>query len=373
LESGNRECEPAIDEIEVSLLGPGYGEAVAVHLGNNQWVLVDSCIEPGSREPASLRYLRSLGVDVSTAVKLVVATHWHDDHIRGVSDLFRECTSARFVVSSALQTEDFLTLLALYDQPVMRDGSGLDEFASIFGSLKQKNHTSRGKLPGFALADRVLFRTAVALPQQIVFAQVFSLSPSDAVLLQAQLAFSNLLPVRGTPKRRIASPSRNEATVALWFQIGSRNLLLGADVERSGDPKLGWNAILDDSTVVTGQADAFKVAHHGAESGHEPRVWTKLLYPDPVAILSPFRSGGTFLPSPTDVDRIRSLTPNAYITAPSRRKQHKWGNKVVRDMVRETTRTIQNADYGWGHVRIRSRVSCENLWEVELFGDAMPL
>jgi hypothetical protein len=255
----------------------------------------------------------------------------------------------------------------------MRDGSGLDEFAGIFRNLKQKNSAAPGKLPGFALADRVLFRTTIALPQQIVSAQVFSLSPSDAALLQAQLAFSSFLPVRGTPKRRIASPSRNVAAVALWFQIGDRNLLLGADVERSDDPKLGWTAILDNSTVITGRADAFKVAHHGAESGHEPRVWTELLYPDPVAILSPFRSGGTFLPSLTDANRIRSLTPNAYMTAPSRRKQHKWGSKVVRDMVRETTRTIQNADYGWGHVRIRSRVSCGNQWEVELFGDAMPL
>lgn len=371
--SNIQENGPAPDAIEVSLFGPGYGEAVAVHIGDNQWILVDSCLAPETREPASLRYLRGLGVDVSTAVKLVVVTHWHDDHIRGISDLFRECTSARFTISSALQTEDFLTLLALYDQPVMRDGSGLDEFSRIFRHLKQRNNASQARLPSFALADRVLFRTIIALPQQSVFTQIYSLSPSDATLLRAELAFSHLLPAQGTPKRRLASPSRNEAAVALWFQIGSRNLLLGADVERSSDPGLGWNAILDNSTVITGRADAFKVAHHGAESGHEPRVWTELLYRDPVAILSPFRSGGTFLPSPTDADRIRNLTPNAYITAPSQRTQHKWGNKVVRDMVRETTRTIQNADYGWGHVRIRSRVADGNQWEVELFGNAMPL
>jgi hypothetical protein len=346
---------------------------VAVHIGDNQWVLVDSCVEPESCEPASLSYLGGLGVDVSTAVKLVVATHWHDDHIRGISTLFRECTSAKFVLSAALQTDEFLTLLALYDQPMMRDSSGLDEFVSIFRVLKERCGASWGQLPRFAVADRTLLRTPISLSQESVLAQVFSLSPCDAALLQAQLAFSRLLPAPISPKRRIASPSQNEAAVALWFQIGGRSLLLGSDLERSGNPKLGWNAILDDSTVVTGQAEAFKIAHHGAESGHESRVWTDLLCPEPFAVLSPFRSGGTVLPTPADVDRIRGLTPNAYITAPSRRKQHKWDSKVVRDMVRQSARTIQNADHGWGQVRVRSLVPEENRWQVELFGDAMPL
>lgn len=368
----NRENGPAPDAIEVSLFGPGYGEAVAVHLGANQWVLVDSCLEPETREPASLHYLRGLGVDVSDAVRLVVITHWHDDHIRGISALFRECTSARLVLSAALRTHEFLTLLALYDQAVVRDSSGLDELVGILNILKNTN-APRGQPPCFALADRALLRTAITLSHELALAQVFSLSPSDAALLQAQLAFSRLLPTPVSPKKRIASPSQNEAAVALWFQIGGRNLLLGSDVERSNNPRLGWSAILDDSTVVTGRAEAFKVAHHGAESGHDPRVWAERLYPDPLALLSPFRSGGMFLPSPTDLDRIRSLTTNAYLTAPNQRQQHRWNNKVVRDMVRETTRSIQNADYGWGHVRIRSRMSEEARWEVDLFGDAMRL
>lgn len=39
---------PAADEIEFSLFGPGYGEAVAVHLGDGTWLLIDSCIDPDS-------------------------------------------------------------------------------------------------------------------------------------------------------------------------------------------------------------------------------------------------------------------------------------------------------------------------------------
>ena len=39
---------PSAREIEVSLFGPGYGECVLVHLGEGQWMIVDSCVEQGS-------------------------------------------------------------------------------------------------------------------------------------------------------------------------------------------------------------------------------------------------------------------------------------------------------------------------------------
>jgi len=56
---------PAADEIEVTLFGPGYGEAIAVHLGEGVWLLVDSCVDPDSKAPASGTYLEGFGVDPS--------------------------------------------------------------------------------------------------------------------------------------------------------------------------------------------------------------------------------------------------------------------------------------------------------------------
>jgi metal-dependent hydrolase (beta-lactamase superfamily II) len=47
---------------------------------------VDSCVVPGAQGPVSADYLEKIGVDAS-AVKAVVASHWHDDHVKGMSDL----------------------------------------------------------------------------------------------------------------------------------------------------------------------------------------------------------------------------------------------------------------------------------------------
>ena len=85
---------PASDVIEVSIFGPGKGESIAVHLGSNQWLIVDSCVDQIDRSNPALRYLESIGVDLSADVRMVVGTHAHDDHIAGISEIFARCESA---------------------------------------------------------------------------------------------------------------------------------------------------------------------------------------------------------------------------------------------------------------------------------------
>jgi hypothetical protein len=50
---------PAPDEVEIVIFGPGIGEAIAVHIGYNQWLLVDSCRVGNNKRPAALQYLES--------------------------------------------------------------------------------------------------------------------------------------------------------------------------------------------------------------------------------------------------------------------------------------------------------------------------
>src|SRR5258708_2355547 len=103
----NLSVPPSPDELEVSLFGPGVGECVVVHLGGGAWMVIDSCIYRITRTPVAIDYLRALGVDIATSVKLVVVTHWHDDHMRGASALLAVASGARFVCSAALKSDDF--------------------------------------------------------------------------------------------------------------------------------------------------------------------------------------------------------------------------------------------------------------------------
>ena len=64
---------PRTDEIELSVFGSGIGESLLVHLGFDDWVVVDSCIVRETGQPAALDYLREIGVSPGQ-IRLVVAT-----------------------------------------------------------------------------------------------------------------------------------------------------------------------------------------------------------------------------------------------------------------------------------------------------------
>jgi glyoxylase-like metal-dependent hydrolase (beta-lactamase superfamily II) len=146
---------PSLDEIEVSVFGPGYGECILIHVGDNKWFIVDSCIEPKSKELPVLNYLDRIGVEPSHAVKMIIATHWHDDHVRGLSTLVETCHSAQFCLSSALRTQEFLTLIAAYGKRTMMVNSGVKEFSKVIDILQnRKNNLKEKAIPlKYAIAD----------------------------------------------------------------------------------------------------------------------------------------------------------------------------------------------------------------------------
>jgi hypothetical protein len=67
---------PSLDEVEITVFGPGYGEAISVHVGDGCWLLADSCVLPSSSKPASLDYLERIGVSFSD-VKVIIAMLLH--------------------------------------------------------------------------------------------------------------------------------------------------------------------------------------------------------------------------------------------------------------------------------------------------------
>lgn len=164
-------------------------------------MIVDSCINLTSRQPAPLEYLRNIEVDPATAVKLVVATHWHDDHVRGLGAVFRECTSAQFVCSTALRFQEFLTFVAASGTRSMMTSSGVQEFAEIIDLLERRASSSRPESvsPMWAITDRLLWQRAASagLP-----CEVHALSPSDAATALAYREISHLLPRQETQKRQ---------------------------------------------------------------------------------------------------------------------------------------------------------------------------
>lgn len=356
------ELPPSATEAEVSLFGPGRGEAIAVHLGHGEWMLVDSCLD-AEQQPATLSYLASIGVSTEQVV-LVVATHWHDDHIGGLAEVVRACSSADFAYSGALRTGEFHALVGAFSERSRIKSSGVSEFAEITRILKVRKERSM-KL---ALESRRLWFRAGPLPS----ASVDALSPCDAAVERSQQALAELLPKENTNKRAVVAPGPNHSSVVLSVAFGEARLLLGADLEETTDPKTGWSALLD-RCDVSEPASVFKVPHHGSPNGEQPRVWEEALDDQPWALVAPFVWGRHRIPGAADQKRLSDRTERAYLTAPVDRRARRR-SRAVETTLEEIKAKPVYIDPPMGQVRLR-RESDETQedWSLDLFGPAFQL
>jgi hypothetical protein len=358
---------PKDDEIELSIFGPGRGECIVLHLGFNEWCMIDSCIDPATSLPIGAKYLSSLGEGTLAGVRLVLATHWHDDHIRGLSAALNQFPNATFACSNALRSEEFLKLVGL-ELDSLQGNSGVDEFGHVYKVLLERNRQSRPRRlvsPGWAIENRCLLQLPVS-GQRAFPASLIALSPSDGVVRQAYQQIAKLIPKPGEPQRRIINQSPNSTSVALWVQIGERRVLLGADLEQTQHHGEGWFGVLD-SFQQNAKASIIKVPHHGSSNADCPEVWQSLLETEPLAVLTPFSSGRA-LPQKKDIDRLKERTQSVYCTAPPPVKLPKR-EKVVEKMLRDRKRKAVSGTLG--HIRVRWSVTDKSAGpQIELFEGA---
>lgn len=356
---------PASDEIEVSLFGPGFGECIVVHLGEGDWMIVDSCIDRDSTSSAALGYLENLGVDPAKAVRLVVATHWHDDHIRGLAKVVEASESAVFAITGAFQEQDFRLLLAPWlANRTEHDGKGLGELGSLISILKHRN---RAPIP--ASENKVLWERYGDRPTQ-----VRALSPSDPAVTACIARLREIDPRMFS--RRLPKIDGNHASVVLSVQVGTRRLLLGGDLECRADRKFGWLAIVDaQKGSAAPKHHLFKIPHHGSPNGHHEEIWSELLHPNPHSSLTPVATGKTRLPAQQDRDRILANTDQAYLTALPRTGKFRYPkNRMVERTMQEVARKLETIPHSQGHACMRGSLSEDpSTWIVTCHGSAMHL
>lgn len=348
---------PRSHELEVSIFGPGVGECIVVHLGDGQWMIVDSCLDPSSKQSVSIQYLEDLGVDIATAVKVVLVTHWHDDHIRGLSKVVEKCKSARVCYSAALLKQEFLSLVSTYSgrlSLVDRHTAGTKEISCVIKVLESRVHDSAtyctdSMVP--VVADKVLFETNAGACS----CTVRSLSPSDKAFEKALISFSQMIPDENDERVTLTSQNiQNHNAIALWIQFNDQKVLLGSDLEETGNPQMGWSAVVDSVVCPNGKAGIFKIPHHGSPNGHHDKVWAEMVESDnPVSVVTSYSKGSTPRPQHSDIDRIKNYTSNLFYTSKEELRLPKRESAVertLRGMV--TDRKVLGAKAG--HIQIRA-------------------
>lgn len=348
---------PAGDEIEVTLFGPGYGEAIAVHLGEGVWLLIDSCIDPDSQAPASGTYLEQIGVGANQ-VRAIVASHWHDDHVRGMSQLAATYPRADFVVSAVFNDKEAASFLSAY--------SGASS-SNLARGTKELFEVVRARETVFPALQRSMILEILLNSREV---KVTAFSPVAAAFARFLAHIAQYVPRNGDEPINCAPELRpNLGAVALHIDVGDDAILLGADLEEHD--QFGWSAVVADQwSGARRSATAYKVAHHGSCTGECHRVWTELLKPDPVVCLTPFTLGNLRLPTDADKKRLKRNTRYAYISSGASRRPDMDSHQLKR--LGDICKKLAQVDAGFGAVRLRRQIGAQS-WTVELFGAAQTL
>ena len=360
------DTSPQSDEFELSLFGPGVGECIVTHIGDGQWVVVDSCRLPETEQPIALSYLNRLGVDIADSVCVVVVTHWHDDHMAGAATLLEAATSAKFCCSIALRKDEFIRV-AEQASELMAKSSDVAEISRIFRILmgRRAPHTTTpyGSVK-YAQEDTRLFLRQGSIPVEL-----WSLSPSSASITRSLQEFAQMVPVINSGKRHLPRQKANDVAAALFLQVCDFRILLGSDLQSDTAADRGWRAVVASSSRPQERAHIFKVPHHGSHNAHLSDVWQLMLEESPIAAVTPFTSGVAPLPRDSDRRRIVSLTERAYCTAPSQGwSAQRKGQPVDRVLQERKVRAVDPKVVG--HIRIRRRFQGESDFRVEMFDGA---
>lgn len=360
--NGIKNHPPLNDEIELTLLGPGFGESIVVHIGNNKWIIIDSCINNDTTSCAPLDYLTQIGVDFSNVV-LVVASHWHDDHVKRMSDVVEACTNAKFCCSSALQRDEFMAYVTRQNEITdIKWTSGVYELNNIFEILSKRKQSQAIH----AVSNRkILYDNSLDHSHTC---EVYTLSPSDKDIETFIKDIKNLIPIENDQQKIATNPKRNKSSVVIYIKIGSEILLLGSDLEETKNDSTGWGVIVASGEKPDGKAKIFKVPHHGSITGHSDEVWKHLVdEQNPYAILTPYNRGHK-LPNSDDVDRICAYTDNAYSTIALNPKKNKRRTSNVKRQIDETVVSIRSIACKVGMLRLRKNMTLPLAdWDLKTF------
>jgi hypothetical protein len=291
----------------------------------------------------------------------VIASHWHDDHVRGLAALVEQCASARFFYPAAFGSDEFQTFAQILNSadpsPFAKETS---EIVRTFSHVADAR-----RLVGAVVVDRLLL--------QMGDIEVFALSPDDDQFKRFVASVARVTPAPSPPTRRtrIGALPPNDTAIVVQVKTPVGQIILGSDLEEIG--VRGWSTMIAHAVALKKQNVVLKVAHHGSANAHCDDFWAQYRAEGCIAVLTPFTRGSVALPTGDDVARIEALGSKNYITARSIARPAVRRPPEVSRALRESQIKIRRAQPKPGHVRLRAKIAADAQWDVALFEGATPL
>lgn len=403
-------------EAEVTLIGgsSGFGESILVRYGEDEWAIIDSCIDAKTHSCLPLEYLQALGVKAEEKVKYVICTHWHDDHIRGLHEVLNACSSNTiFCVAMASEKLKFLYEIErsnIYEadrgvrkelilcmekanekgikvKRLMQDlivfktddcvcnalSPSQKELSKFFEELahaiddKAKVAEQKEKLVG-------LNKGAIEMADDIsdVLFDTFSSELKDEGKEIASLTeddYNDIVKLRRSAV--VEKPNINDRSVVLLFTIHGHHIVLGADLEVSSDIECGWQSVNDSICMQGVSAGLFKIPHHGSSTGYYELFLRNHIKPEATGKLTTWIKGNKVLPEKNTLSLYHQYLSKLYITIAPSFLTGKFTSPDYKKIMEDSTESIVDIKNHYGIVQSRLNLNAEgDQWETTIYGSA---
>lgn len=354
LEDLNLQTPSTKNELELVVFGRGYGESILFKYADSEYMVIDSFINPQTNNPIVIDYLNAIKIPSSDIHKVVI-THWHQDHIAGISEIINNAfKDVKIILNPMVRDSEFLDFLSISKK---QQQESTKEFVKVFDYIEKYGPTNLV----LASNNKLLLDTNDV--------NVKALSPQDSEVWNYIRGLQEQLLEKGVG---YDIPDNNELSVVLLLKYDNNGVLLGSDLEDKKEPNCAWNGIVQKYNDI--KSRIFKVPHHGSENAHNPNVWQSMLEPYPVSILTTFNKS-TKLPKDEDKNRILALSKELYILG-SKLKRNKEveylaGKTIPNVSINSVPQQIGMLRYRYNMLTKQSRIetfgACQKLINNEAF------
>lgn len=292
----------APDHLAIFAFGPGIGELVLVRVPPDLWLVLDGCgAGDADYAPAVLEHYGH------ARPHIIVLTHPHDDHSRGLARLIEAST------------------------PPERK-----EIWPRIGMVLPPGHDVASRSGGFVAGVTLQAIAAVesrwsASPACRWDVDAGEVEPLGDATLRV---LSPREEVRAEQMKRWKAGrgfDKNVISTALFLEWHGRRIVLGSDLVEA--PKEGWShcLVLDPEL---GDHDYLKVPHHGSDEAlHDGVLRPRARVPDPLRVFTPYsRSRLPRFAAGVGAHRVASLGGTAYLTGLPRRHEIQSGQPERRTL-----------------------------------------
>jgi hypothetical protein len=232
--------------------------------------------------------------------------------------------------------------------------------------LRRENGNPDYRPPELAVAHRTLDRFDAGNSHVTVTA----LSPSAQDHLNAIQAFAGYFVPVDSVATGLSPIDQNHASVVVMIEIAGETLLLGADLETTKSQHTGWNAVVASTIRPQQTSQFFKIPHHGSSTSHSVAVWSRMLDPNVIAVLTPYTPSE--VPDEHEVQWLKARNTAIFATGLPERIEIERRREVDKK-IKAVTKSFSSYQLPEEPGIVRLRKSPGEAWQSELFGAAIAL